>query len=274
MDKCRETNNRLHGIYNEQDKTAWHQQWYTNAFLAMKGWALGYLEMMYSNNHYSVALDRNVEGFVNTAMKVHASWISGMFGNKNTLSFWDMVISMMAPWSKRSRKAMQDAGFSEEQNMNARRMAASAFLMGLLLALRLATARGSGDDDDDKEMDQTTGAIYYLSMRTLLEQEALLYIPETFIQSGQLMDFMPVGGSALYDLGKLGYEGAGAMIGEETDKDFFYQQDDRNGKYEKYDSKFMKHLERIVPYWKSWWAIEHPYEAADNYEFGRKLRKR
>jgi hypothetical protein len=101
MDKCRETNNRLHGIYNEQDKTAWHQQWYTNAFLAMKGWALGYLEMMYSNNHYSVALDRNVEGFVNTAMKVHASWISGMFGNKNALSFWDMVISMMAPWSKR-----------------------------------------------------------------------------------------------------------------------------------------------------------------------------
>ena len=47
-----------------------------------------------------------------------------------------------------------------------------------------------------------------------------------------------------------------------------------NGKYEKYDSKFEKHLERVVPYWKSWWAIEHPYEAADNYEFGRKLRTR
>ena len=274
MDKCRETNNRLHGIYNEQDKTAWHQQWYTNAFLAMKGWALGYLEMMYSNNHYSVALDRNVEGFVNTAMKVHASWVSGMFGNKNALSFWDMVISMMAPWSKRSMKAMQDAGFSEEQNMNARRMAASAFLMGLLLALRLATARGGGDDDDDKEMDQATGLVYYLAMRTLLEQEALLYIPEAYQQSGSLLDFTPVGFAALMDISTLGYQGIGAMVGEETDKDFFYQQDDRNGKYEKYDSKFMKHLERIVPYWKSWWSIEYPYEAADNYEFGRKLRTR
>lgn len=274
MDKCRETNNRLHGIYNEQDKTAWHQQWYTNAFLAMKGWALGYLEMMYSNNHYSVALDRNVEGFVNTAMKVHASWISGMFGNKNSLSFWDMVISMMAPWSQRSRKAMQDAGFSDEQNMNARRMAASAFLMGLLLALRLATAPPDKDKKDEEEMDQATGLIHYLAMRTLLEQEALLYIPETFVQSGQLMDFMPVGGAALADLGTLAYQGIGAMVGEETDKDFFYQQDDRNGKYEKYDSKFMKHLERIVPYWKSWWSIEHPYEAAENYEFGRKLRTR
>ena len=272
MDKCRETNNRLHGIYNEQDKTAWHQQWYTNAFLAMKGWALGYLEMMYSNNHYSIALDRNVEGFVNTAVKIHASWISGMFGNNNALSFWDMVISMMAPWSNRSKKAMQDAGFSEEQNMNARRMAASAFLMGLLLALRLATA--PPDKDDEEEMDQTTGLVHYLAMRTLLEQEALLYIPETFVQTGQILDFMPVGGAALFDVGKLAYEGVGAVVADETDRDFFYQRDDRNGKYEKYDSKFEKHLERIVPYWKSWWAIEHPYEATKNYEFGRKLRTR
>ena len=272
MDKCRETNNRLHGIYNEQDKTAWHQQWYTNAFLAMKGWALGYLEMMYSNNHYSVSLDRNVEGFVNTAMKIHFSWMSGMWGNKNRLSFWDMVISMMAPWSKRSMKAMQRVGFSEEQNMNARRMAASAFLMGVLYALRLATA--PPDKDDEEEMDQATGLVHYLAMRTLLEQEALLYVPEAFIQSGSLMDFMPVGGAALYDLGKLGYEGAGALLTDETDKDFYWQRDDKNGKYEKYDTKFQTHLERIVPYWKSWWAIEHPYEAADNYEFGRKLRTR
>lgn len=274
MDKCRETNDRLHGIYNEQDKTAWHQQWYTNAFLAMKGWALGYLEMMYSNNHYSVALDRNVEGFVNTALKVHFSWLSGMFGNNNALSFWDMLISMMAPWSKRSMKAMQNAGFSEEQNMNARRMAASAFLMGLLLALRLATARGGGDDDDDKEMDQTTGLVHYFAMRTLLEQEALLYIPEAFVQSGSLLDFMPVGGAALFDLYNLGVEGGGALVADETNSKFFYQRDDRNGKYEKYDSKFEKHLERIVPYWKSYWAILHPYEAAENYEFGRKLRTR
>ena len=275
MDKCREINNRLHGIYNEQDKTAWHQNLATNAFLAMKGWALGYLEMMYSNNHYSMALDRNVEGFVNTALKVHASWISGMFGNKNALSFWDMVISMMAPWSKRSMKAMQKAGFSEEQNFNARRMAASAFLMGILLALRIATASGGGDDDDDdKEMDQTTGLVYYFAMRTLLEQEALLYIPETFIQAGQLLDFTPVGFSALFDLGKLSYEMGGAALADEENKEFYWQRDDKNGKHEKYDPKFWNHLERLAPYYKSYWAIMHPYEAAENYEFGRKLRTR
>lgn len=275
MDKCRETNIRLHGIYNEQDKTAWHQQWYTNAFLAMKGWALGYLEYMYSPNHYSIALKRDVEGFVSTAAKIPFYVLMNSFrAGGSKLTWKDMLISMIAPWSKRSQKAMQSAGFSEEQNYNARRTVASLLLIAALYALRLATAKGGDGDDDEEEMDQATGLTYYLSMRTLLEQEALLYVPETFIQSGQLMDFMPVGGAALYDVGKLAYEGGGALLSDESDSDFFNQRDAKDGRYQKYDTKFEHHLERLVPYWKSWWAIEHPYEAADNYEFGRKLRTR
>ena len=96
--------------------------------------------------------------------------------------------------------------------------------MTFLFILRLATAKpkgGDGDDDDEQELDPNTGLVHYLSMRTLLEQEALLYLPETFVQTGQLMDFMPVGGAALYDIGKLGYEGVGAMVADETDRNFF-----------------------------------------------------
>lgn len=269
MDKCREINNRLHGIYNVQDKTAWHQQWYTNAFLAMKGWALGYLEMMYSPNHYSVALDRHVEGFVNTAVKIPMMTLLGAAKGYNHMSAMDMAITMVAPWSKRSRKAMQMAGFSEAQSYNARRMVAAVLLIGMLYALRLATA---GGDDDDDELGPTTGLVYYMAMRTLIEQEALLYIPETFTQSGALLDFMPVGGAALYDLVKLGYEGVGALVSGEDDSAFYNQRDAKDGRHEKYDTKFGHHFERLVPYWKSWWAIQHPYEAAANYEFGRKLR--
>ena len=129
-----------------------------------------------------------------------------------------------------------------------------------------------GDDDDDKEYDAATGITHYMAMRTLLEQEALLYIPETFVQTGQLLDFLPVGGAALYDIGKLGYEGVGALVADETDSEFFYQKDSKDGRYNKYDSKFEHKLERLIPYYKNVWAIEHPYEATDNYEFGRKLR--
>ena len=274
MDKCREINDRLHGIYNEQDKTAWHQQWYTNAFLAMKGWALGYLEQMYSNSHYSIALGKNVEGFINTAAKIHFNWLSGFFGNKNSLSTMDMVISMFAPWHKKSRAAMQKAGFSEEQNMNARRMFLACALITFLYVLKLATAPPDKDEQDDVEMDATTGLVYYFAMRTLLEQQALIWAPEMFIQSGQLMDFMPVGGAALWDIGKLGYEGVGAALTPDTNKEFYWPRSDKNGKYEEHDPRFLTHLERIVPYWKSYWSIMHPYEAAYNYEFGRKLRTR
>jgi hypothetical protein len=274
MDKCREENIRNHGIYNEQDKTAWHQQWYTNAFLAMKGWAIGYLEMMYSNNHYSTILGRNVEGFVNTGAKIPMYIIMAAFTKRSIDDWKGMLLSFVNPWSKNASNALTKAGFSEHQVYNARRMVAAELLMTLLWALRVATAKGGDDDDDDKEMNQAMGLIHYGAMRTLFEQEALLYIPEMFVQSGQLMDFVPVGFAGLYDLGLLGYQGVGATVGDETDKDFFYQQDDRKGKYEKYDSKFEEHLERLIPYYKSWWAIEHPYEATDNYEFGRKLRTR
>lgn len=276
MDICREENIRNHGIYNEQDKTAWHQQWYTNAFLAMKGWALGYLEMMYSNNHYSTILGKNVEGFVNTAAKIPMYVLVGAFTGRSMLAWKDMLISMINPWSKRAMKALTKAGFSEHQVFNARRVVASELLMTFLFILRLATAKpkGGDGDDDEQELDPNTGLVHYMSMRTLLEQEALLYLPETFVQTGQLMDFMPVGFAATFDLYNLGREGVGALVFDETDRDYFYQRDDRNGKYQKYDSKFEHHLERLIPYWKSWWAIQHPYEATDNYEFGRKLRTR
>ena len=178
---------------------------------------------------------------------------------------------MTVPWSKRSKKAMLEAGFSEEQNMNARRMVLSEMLMLALFILKLATAAPGGDDDDDKEEDPVLGAVYYFAMRTLYEQEALLWLPETFVQSGQLLDLVPVGGAAINDLWTLTKEGVGAMVGDE---DAFYKRNDKNGRYEAGDAKFWKHLERLTPYLKNWWGIQNGYAAAENYEFGRKLRTR
>jgi hypothetical protein len=188
----------------------------------------------------------------------------------------DMLITFVNPWSKRANTALTKAGFSEHQVFNARRMVAAELLIGFLYALKIATARGDGDDDDDddKEYDADTGRVYYLAMRTLLEQEAFIWIPEIYKQTGQLMDFVPVGFAALMDLWNLGDEGIEALNGYEKGSKYFYHRDDKNGRYDKYDSKFEHHLERLIPYWKSVWAIEHPYEAAENYEFGRKLRTR
>lgn len=274
MDKCREINNRLHGIYNQQDKTAWHNSLYTNAFLAMKGWALGYLEYMFSPEHYSIALGKNVEGFVNTALKVPFSVIAGRIRHdKGSMGLLDMFITMTVPWTKRSKRAMLEAGFSENQNFNARRMAISMAIIVLLTSL-FAIAAPPDEDEEDDELNPMEGLVYYLTYRALLEQMAFLYPGEAYIQSGSLMDFVPVGIAAIMDLFNLGYEGIGAMVSDEDNSNFFYQSDDTKDRYEEGDSKFGQHLMRLVPYWKSWWALNHPYEAKDNYEFGRKLRSR
>lgn len=275
MDKCREINNRLHGIYNEQDKTAWHNNLYFNAFLAMKGWALGYLEHMFSGSHYSIALNKEVEGFVNTALKIPFSVAMNKLYKEEGLGIRDMLITMINPWSKRAKTAMLKAGFSEEQNFNARRMVASELLMLFLMLLGAAVAPPDKDDDEEEEeMSIAEGLIFYLSYRTLLEQQAFLNPSETYIQSGALMDFVPVGVAALMDLINLGYQGVGATVADEENSEFFYQSDDTKERYEEGDSKFSQHLIRLLPYVKSVWALEHPYEAKDNYEFGRKLRTR
>ena len=275
MDKCREINDRLHGIYNQQDKTAMHQSIYGNAFLAMKGWALGYIENMWSNNHYSIALDKNVEGYLNTVAKVIISTAKAKGFKKvgQNMSLMDVMISTIAPWTKRSKRAMLEAGFTEEQNFNMRRFAASLLIMAILATLKGITAPPDKDDDEE-EPSVLAGLVHYLSYRTFLEQEAFLEAYNTYIESGSLMDTVPTGIAALMDIWNLVYQGLGAIVTDEDNSTFYYQDDDIKERYEEGDTKFGQHLSRLIPYWKSWWALQHPYEARDNYEFGRKMKTR
>ena len=274
MDKCREINDRLHGIYNQQDKTAMHQSIYGNAFLAMKGWALGYIENMWSNNHYSIALGKNTEGFLNTAAKAIISMVKAKGFKKagQNMSLMDTMISAIAPWTKRSKRAMLEAGFTEDQNFNMRRFAASLLILTILATLKGITA--PPDEDDDEEPSVLAGLVHYLSYRTFLEQEAFLEVYNTYIESGSLMDTVPTGIAALMDIWTLVYQGLGAIVIDEDNSPFYYQNDNTKERYEEGDTKFGQHLSRLIPYWKSWWALQHPYEARDNYEFGRKMKTR
>jgi len=267
MNKARDICDNLHGIYNDANKTAFHQNWFTNAFLCMKGWALGNIEWMFSNNHASISRGKYVEGFSNTALKMVATIIGDLRSHrKESLS---LMLAMACPFTPNANKAMQRAGFSEEQYFNVRRFNASMLLILLLWALKAGLA--PDDDDDD---DPTTGAFYYLVMRGLLEQQAFFTPGELYQNIGQLGTLAPVGFSAAMDLYNLAYEGIGAVVADKEDSKFFYQSDSPTGRFEEGDTKFEYHLKRLIPYYKNVWAIEHPYEAAENYEFGRKLRTR
>lgn len=143
MDKAREINDRLHGIYNDLDKTAFHQLIYGNMVLAMRGYALGMLQRRFGVNKWSTVLNSNVEGTFTTFAKVVMACSTDNWGFGKTLL---ATLMPLGPWTKRY---MKQAGFSESQYRNMRRFwVDNSFIICLVL---LAALTAKDDDDDDKE---------------------------------------------------------------------------------------------------------------------------
>lgn len=274
MDRAREVNNRMHGIYNNQDKTAWHQHWFANAFLAMKGYALGYMERRFSPNHKSLALDNDVEGSINTMSKL---WLS-TFSKEINISFKDAFCAtffapIMFKKNSKLKQKLKDAGFSDSQRANMMRNFMDYAFITLLYIMRMLCAEPPKEDrDDEYEPDQLEGLVYYFVSRWLREQEAY-NVPWGFAnESITLTDAIPVGGHAFWELCTLSfYEIPGGTFGDTENSNFYYQRDHPEGKYYEGEPKYWNHLIRLTPYYKSIYNLNHPYEALESYEFGRKL---
>ena len=277
MDKAREINNRLHGIYNNQDKVAFTQTWYGNAVLAMRGWALGMAERRFASNHYSVALGHNVEGSLVTFAKAIVNATTDRQGIGLTMR------ALLLPFGKNTAKAMLNAGFSANQFRNLKRNFFDGIFILSLLLLKAAFAKPPKDEeennycsaysDNSSEDDVTTGLLYYFTNRLYREQSALNSPFGWYYESNSLLDTMPVGFSALADLVKLGYEYGGAQVSDEGNTDFYYQAG-KEGRYEKGDPKWENHLIRMIPFLKNTYTFEHPYEASKSFEYGRNVKQK
>lgn len=276
MDKCREINNRLHGVYNNQDKTALHQQWFFNAFLAMKGYALGMINRRYGSSKHSIALGKDVEGSMNTFGKLVANNIL------TPRTYLRTAQAVLLPYSKGASLFMQEQGFNSNQIANMKRNFGDLLLLGILYTISSMFSRNSigGDDDDKKEYSeyidneyQIEGLVYYFANRLYREQAAFNMPNSAYKESSSLLDLQPVGLAALSDMVVLGYQGIGAVVGDRDDSDFFYQSS-KEGKYEKHEAKVWLHFKNRFPYWRSWYSLTHPYEAAKAYEYGKTVKAR
>lgn len=265
MDKAREINNRLHGIYNNQDKVAFQQNMFGNMLLAMRGYALGMLERRYGASKYSVILDGETEGSMRSLAKVIASTFTDRGGFSLTMR------AIFFPVGKRTKQAMLNAGFSANQYYNMRRNMGDAMFILALTLLKMMTAKGGDDDDKEEEVDTTTGIVYYFASRLLREQEALTTIRGMSEEVPNLTNMTPVGVSALFDISNLVYQFGGSLVANEDDSEFYYQSK-KEGMYEKGDAKWESKFWRMFPYLRSNYVWEHPYEAAKSYEYGRKVR--
>lgn len=166
MTKAREINNRLHGIYNEQDKTTAHQYIWSNMLLAMRGYALGMIQRRFGTAKYSVALGGEVEGTMRTMAKVIASCATDEWGIGKAAQ------AIFLPFTNKTKQMMLDAGFSANQYANMRRNFGD---FALILALMLIKMITSKPEDDDKDREQ-----YYATLRKQgISSEVIKYMKET-----------------------------------------------------------------------------------------------
>ena len=298
MDKCRNICNRLHGIYNSEDKVAFQQIWYGNLVTSMRGYALGMVNRRFADSRYNVPQKKVVEGSYNTALKVFLSAIynaNNMYNWKATaeallltIPGFNMYALFSEKYGNRLKADMQAAGFSEHQYYNMRRTGADFLVLEALALMNFLTAPGSHfgleSDDDDEEADTfgnwLAGLAYYFSMRWFNEQAAftLPTLGGMYKEGISLLDWVPAGLSGsfamldiIWALLKLGADNIGEPDFENSD--IYYQQSKR-GKYEQGDAKAWVKFKRLCPYIRTWYAMAHPYDAASSYEYGRRVRGR
>lgn len=250
MDRAREINNRMHGIYNNADKVAIQQNVYGNALLAMRGYALGMIQRRFGVSTYSVALGGETEGSMRTLAKVIASTFTDKGG------FGLTARAILTPVSKTTQQRMLDAGFSANQYYNMRRNWADMAVIVALTLLKMLSAKP--DDDDDEEPDQAMGFLYYAASR-LYSEQAAFNTPWGFVKEALVVtNISPVGFSLATDLVNI----VTLFATQEEYKS-------SGGTYEKGDLKWAHKVERMLPYWRSYLMMQNPYQAAQSYQYGR-----
>lgn len=269
MDKAREINNRLHGIYNKQDAVAFSQTLIGKMLMSMRNYILGMAERRFGTQKYSLALQGETEGSYRTALKVFMTSFTDKGG------FWKTAQLLFLPTTKRAKGLAMSMGFSENQYRNMRRFFADYLFIGLVWLVKALTALDTGgdDDDDDEETDPNviTGIIYYFASRLFREQTALATPRGVYDEFPNVTSMTPAGLSALGDIANTAYLIAGSIGADEENSEFFYQAS-KKGRYEKGDPKWQYRFFRMFPFYRSIYTFTNPYEAAAGYEFGRKVR--
>lgn len=271
---CRETNNRMHGIYNKMDKTSLHRELYGSMILAMKGYALGMLSRRIGQSSYNTLLGRNVEGSLNTFGK--ATLMCFPFAGGKYKNIVPIITVMLCPFGKKSRSIFKNMGFNDDQFANMRRNWGDYMLIILLNLLKCLTEPPEDKEEDDifaldditNDISKTAqkfpilGIIYYFVSRLVKEQSAFNLPWGFYDESKTLFDYAPVGISVIkqnLDIAKL-------FITQER-----YEKDSGPNKAD--DLKWVSKVATYTPYYRTYRTLQYPYYAAESYQYGRATYK-
>lgn len=291
MDKCRDICNKMHGVYNMQDRGAFQQSFYGNLLMSMRGYALGMVNKRFNTSHYSVPQRKVVEGYYDTVGKVFLRALFD-FGKADNwkAAFYTFATAvpgfMLLKGANSHLKAdILRAGFSEHQYFNMRRFGADCLALEGIFFLNWLAGIGAhyglnNDEEDEGNDNAIAGLIYYLTMRWLREQAA--FDPQVgfglFKETSGLLDYMPAGlagFTTLFNIIQLGLRTGWDSIGGEPnlDNSDLYYQSTKEGKYEEGDAKFKIKMLNLCPFVRSFYTFTNPKDAAASYEYGRKVRQ-
>lgn len=329
-DKCREINNRMHGIYNRMDKTMFHSSLIGKFVTTMKGYVFGSIARKFMSDRYLTTLGRDVEGEWSTMCKLLMSAFLGVEGVSG-ITVKDRIkatsAAMLLPVGKHQEQVIRKLGFSVEQYRNMKRNWFTNMFILVTSAITYFTAKlaGLGDDDDDdklseedkkalrqryKEAGYSTEQINFLlgdyksaiiaSYKSNLRhqgypEETIKLLAEAYKNSleGNKAKNVLLGIFGYYFSGRLTAEQAAYTIfGANLERksvldltplgfnaltesvtlisDLISQDEVKKGSY-KGQKKWVKDIVSKTPYLRSWPLFADPYEAYDNWEFGRKM---
>ena len=138
------------------------------------------------------------------------------------------------------------------------------FFIGILVLLKLLSAKGE-DDEDDEENNKAMGYLHYFSHRLLIEQTAFNWIPQMYEETMSLGKAVPSGGSALWQLGNLSW----LFLTQE-------QYEKAGATYEEDDYKWWVKARGYIPYYRTFkpdGVVDNPYKAVESFDYGRSLNK-
>lgn len=279
MDQAQEISIRMHGIYNNIDKTAFNQTWYGGAVLSMRGYALGMMERRFSQSKYSLRNKGESEGSMNTELKAA---VAGLFGfskmfedeglSKKELAKKriNYMFNCLAPWATSkfdNTQMLKKRGFSDNQISNMRRHKADIMMAALYFAMYYCSA--IPEDKDSKEADLMLGYAHYFGHRLFREQAAFLFPKEMKYEAGALLSYMPAGFAALYDFSTLLYDYFATPFGDTKDSRYYYQRGPNKGR-----AKAQVKAEKRIPYVRFDYVMEQPYEAEKGIDYVEKKNAR
>lgn len=154
--KAREVTNRMHGVYNKLDKTAFHRTLLGMLLLPFKGYVFGMIQKRFGAAHYNVALGHESEGYYRTLAKKTGSSIQdigeAMSNLVHGLVEKDPVErkELFSDTRDLLKSAFWTTGMNTTQNKNLARAALThSFIIALKYLVAYAKCMAMGEDDDE-----------------------------------------------------------------------------------------------------------------------------